>query len=90
MSDDKKHIEDAVAAGKEYFGKERWDYSGEYSGFRHTWIDAFVLASNKKQEELEHKLALAIEALESIAKNTCCTPCQEAKKVARKTLEQLK
>lgn len=41
-------------------------------------------------EELEHKLEMAIEALESIAKNTCCTPCQEAKKVATRTLEQLK
>ncbi len=43
-----------------------------------------------KIEELEHQLELVIEALESIAKNTCCTPCQEAKKVAEKALEQLK
>ena len=47
-------------------------------------------SSQLKIEELEHKLELAIKALESIAKNTCCTPCQEAKKVAEKSLEQLK
>ncbi len=44
----------------------------------------------KHFKELEHRLELAKEALESIAKNTCCTPCQEAKKVAEKALEQLK
>ena len=49
----------------------------------YTWLDG-------KNEELEHKLELAIKALESIAKNTCCTPCQEAKKVAKKAIEQLK
>jgi hypothetical protein len=87
MSDEKKHIEDAVAAGKEYFGKERWNYSGEYSGFRHTWIDAFVLASNKKQEELEHKLALAIETLESISVKEYHCLCNH---ICKEVLEKLK
>lgn len=90
MSDEKKHIEDAVAAGKEYFGEERWNYSGEYSGFRHTWIDAFVLASNKKQEELEHKLALAKKALEEIHVAEMMGLLINGKKVATRTLEQLK
>ena len=90
MSEEKKHIEDAVAAGKEYFGKERWNYSGEYSGFRHTWIDAFVLASNKKQEELEHKLALAKKALEEIHVAEMMGLLINGKKVATRTLEQLK
>jgi hypothetical protein len=37
----------------------------------------------------ESKLAKAVEALRSIAANTCCTPCQEAALVARATLAEI-
>lgn len=56
----------------------------------HLEANKTIVVAKGKIEELEHKLELAIKALESIAKNTCCTPCQEAKKVAEKALEQLK
>ncbi len=58
----------------------------ESASYIHGFIDGMKIGN----KELEHKLELVIEALESIAKNTCCTPCQEAKKVAEKALEQLK
>ncbi len=58
----------------------------ESASYIHGFIDGMKIGN----KELEHKLELAIEALESIAKNTCCMPCQEAKKVAEKALEQLK
>jgi DNA repair exonuclease SbcCD ATPase subunit len=39
--------------------------------------------------DAESKLAKAVEALRSIAANTCCTPCQEAALVARATLAEI-
>lgn len=55
-----------------------------------SYIHGFIDGVNRGNKELEHKLALAVKALESIAKNTCCTPCQEARKVAEETLGKLK
>lgn len=55
-----------------------------------SYIHGFIDGVNRGNKELEHKLEVAKDALESIAKNTCCTPCQEAKKVAKKAIEQLK
>jgi hypothetical protein len=41
-----------------------------------------------KLQDLQQENARLREALESISKNTCCEPCQEAKKVAKKALER--
>lgn len=39
---------------------------------------------------VERRLAVAVGALESIAANTCCEPCQEAKLVAQAALQEVK
>jgi len=39
-------------------------------------------------KEAEAKIERLRAALESIANNTCCDPCQEAKLVAKAALEQ--
>ena len=41
-------------------------------------------------EQLEQDNARLREALQSIAANTCCEPCQEAKRVAQATLQENK
>lgn len=43
--------------------------------------------TEKELEELRVKCEKYREALESISKNTCCEPCQEAKNVAREALK---
>lgn len=42
----------------------------------------------KKYAKLKKEITRLREALESISKNTCCEPCQEAKKVAINALER--
>jgi hypothetical protein len=48
-----------------------------------------ILLQFKRDEvkELHKENARLREALESISKNTCCKPCQEAKKVALQALK---
>lgn len=45
------------------------------------------IASRKERDELQARLTRLDAALQSIAKNTCCGPCQEAALVARKALQ---
>jgi hypothetical protein len=53
------------------------------SGLRDLALKIAVDEINKLKKEN----ARLREALESISKNTCCEPCQEAKIVANKALE---
>lgn len=49
---------EAIEKGKEFFGKDRWNYSGECTGFLYNWIECYVLAKESSQadiEELKHK-----------------------------------
>lgn len=45
--------------------------------------------ATKAWGDAERKLAVAREALNSIAKNTCCGDCQEAKRVAQEYLAHI-
>ena len=42
------------------------------------------------KQQLEQKLVVAKECLESISKNSCCNPCREAGLWAKQALEKLK
>jgi len=42
-----------------------------------------------KAQQLDRRLAVAVEALESIKKNTCCQNCQEAAKWAKAALARI-
>lgn len=46
-----------------------------------------ILDLTRRLEEQERLLAVYKEALEMIAKNSCCHPCREAGLVASKALE---
>lgn len=43
----------------------------------------------KKIEKLQEQNKIMRDALESISKNGCCKPCQEAKLVAKSALEKV-
>jgi chromosome segregation ATPase len=64
--------------------KERDDYAFRLADANNTYSEMHVALS-----EANDKLAKAVEALRSIAANTCCTPCQEAALVARATLAEI-
>lgn len=46
--------EEANQSGKKYYGADRWDYSGEYSGFIDDYVFAYTEGRNAANYEIEH------------------------------------
>lgn len=47
-----KWEKDAISSGKDFFGKERWVNSGEFTSFRENWIGAYLAAKKSDFEKI--------------------------------------